>query len=430
MAPSISSKQDGTIKPLMTLLKEETFEYHRKLESLSFFGQLINHTLPLDSYVNQLKGLSIIHSVMENELASSKDQIVTKVWDENLRKLKYLEEDIAFFAPRVPSENRSPIESALALADSIMRSAVDNPISLLGYLYVFEGSTLGNNMHQPDVSACFSLPGIEGCRYFYNYGNDLNNHWKQFSNRMNIIDNEENQQSILKSAHDAFAGLELFYNKLYPLDKENSFRHITRINPEAGNHPIPEDEREIEAALKASDRCWNEFPYYQLRYSDRGKRFSDSDNCWLATLPDLKQHDLNKQIKWLCHVLATRGMPSVMMESNLNFLAHELKSAVPEKSDFYKKLELASEALKSSRMSLIDSSKTQKLTEEFGKQAEVAADKRFKNMGLLLVSAVVDEKSGMPGTLSALRDWLVQSDMFSEQGIKAIDTLIETANQI
>ena len=34
---------------------------------------------------------------------------------------------------------------------------------------------------------------------------------------------------------------------------------MARINPEAGNHPIPKDEREIQAALKASTRSWAEF---------------------------------------------------------------------------------------------------------------------------------------------------------------------------
>ena len=124
---------------------------------------------------------------------------------------------------------------------------------------------------------------------------------------MNVALNDPSlHDSILEAAHEAFHGLEVLYRALYPLEKTEKNFHVTRINPEAGNHPIPEDEREITAALKASDRGWQAFPYYALRYGDRGKRFSDSDTCWLVTLTALDPQTIQKQIDWLCRVLATR----------------------------------------------------------------------------------------------------------------------------
>jgi len=116
--------------------------------------------------------------------------------------------------------------------------------------------------------------------------------------------------------------------------KEKKF-HVAQINPEAGNHPIPEDEREIQAALQASNRGWAEFPYYQQRYGERGKRFSDSDTCWLATLVTLDPESLQKQIDWLCRMLSTRGMPSILLEHSLRYLYAEPVHAVPGKKDLY-----------------------------------------------------------------------------------------------
>ncbi len=118
---------------------------------------------------------------------------------------------------------------------------------------------------------------------------------------------------VIEAAHDAFSGLEVLYTALYPLQSSQKKYHVARSNPEAGNHPIPEDEREIQAAIKASDRGWAEFGYYEQRYGQRGKLFSDSDVCWLVTLTRLDQNILHQQIDWLCRVLAARGMPSIMI---------------------------------------------------------------------------------------------------------------------
>ena len=56
------SKERST--QIMTRLKEETKEYHSKLESLPYFKALIDHRLPLECYVNQLRAMAIIHSVL------------------------------------------------------------------------------------------------------------------------------------------------------------------------------------------------------------------------------------------------------------------------------------------------------------------------------------------------------------------------------
>ena len=45
----------------------------------------------------------------------------------------------------------------------------------------------------------------------------------------------------------------------------------------------------------------SEFPYYQERYGERGKRFSDSDTCWLVTLTNLNQESLQLAMQGSCH---------------------------------------------------------------------------------------------------------------------------------
>jgi len=416
---------------IMALLKAETAAYHTKLESLPYFGELIAHRLPLECYVNQLRALSVIHSVLEKQLAASANEHIVRVWEDDLRKLPLLMEDLDFFAPRVSSDNTPTIEVALSIAAKIRMRGVELPLSLLGYLYVMEGSTLGNQMHQPDITKSYNLAGVDGSRYYSSYKNSVKTRWQQFTGKMNEALNDPTLYgSVVEAAHETFVGLESLYNALFPIKKSGSTFHVVRINSEAGNHPIPTDKREIQAALNASNRCWDEYPYYEKRYEKRGKRFSDSDTCWLATLTTLDQIDVQKHVDWLCRVLAARGMPTLMMETLLHYLSLELTAAVPENKALYHKLLKSSEKLKKKRLSHIEEKTFNNLAEEF--EQSVAKDMResLKNTGFLLVSAVIDEKNGISGALSGLSKWLVDVDRFPNVWIAAVEQTINKTKSI
>ncbi len=393
---------DDRATKIMARLKKETGEYHAKLESLPYFKALIDHKLPLESYVNQLQALAVIHGVFENEIAMSADKRVLTIWNDGLKKLPLLQEDLKFFEPRVVSNHTSSIEAALAMTEKIRLRRVDNPITLLGYLYVFEGSTLGNSMHRPDISKTFHLDGMNGCRYYASYMNDVSTHWNQFSAKMNdVLDNPVLQHPIIEAAHEAFAGLEEVYRVLYPLGKTEKSLHVTRINPEAGNHPMPDDEREIQAALKASTRSWTEFPYYEHRYGERGKRFSDSDTCWLVTLTRLDQKSMQRQIEWIGRLLATRGMPQIMLEYTLNYLHAELTMANPDHTETYDKLRTSADLLRKARTQFISDNDFELISNKFDQSVGDELARQYKNTGKLLVAAVVDDHNGIKRASSA-----------------------------
>jgi len=416
---------------IMALLKAETAAYHTKLESLPYFGELIAHRLPLECYVNQLRALSVIHSVLEEQLVASENELIARVWEDGLRKLPLLMEDLDFFAPRVSSDNTPTIEVALSIAAKIRMRGVELPLSLLGYLYVMEGSTLGNQMHQPDITKSYHLAGLDGSRYYSSYKDSVKTRWQQFTGKMNEALNDPTFHGlVVEAAHETFVGLESLYNALFPIKKSGSTFHVVRINSEAGNHPIPTDKREIQAALNASNRCWDEYPYYEKRYEKRGKRFSDSDTCWLATLTTLDQIDVQKHVDWLCRVLAARGMPTLMMETLLHYLSLELTAAVPENKALYDKLLKSSEKLKEKRLSHIEEKTFNNLAEEFEQSVAVDMRKSFKNTGFLLVSAVIDEKNGISGALSGLSKWLVDVDRFPSVWIAAVEQTINKTKSV
>ncbi len=415
---------------IMARLKESTKGRHARLESLPYFAALMAHQLPLECYVAQLRALAIIHGVMESEVASIDDTPAAKVWDERLRKLPLLESDLRFFEPRVISDIPSALQAAIALTDKIRLRRVENPVTLLGYLYVFEGSTLGNNMHLPDVSATFHLDGSNGCSYYSSYQDRVRSSWEHFTGTVNsaLTDPAEHAQ-IIEAAHEAFTGLEGVYKALFPIEEKGRAFHVARINPEAGNHPIPDDEREIQAALKASSRCREEFPYYALRYGERGKRFSDSDTCWLATLTGLDQATMQKQIDWLGRVLATRGMPLILLEYTLRFLHEELTKAGVQSKSSYGSLLQAAEALARARSERLSAMDLEALANDFEAAVGPELAKKYKNTGRLLASAVADEKNGVKGAVLSLQGWMTDAERFDETWVMAVNDIIAKANE-
>lgn len=277
----------------------------------------------------------------------------------------------------------------------------------------------------------YHLDGLDGSRYYSSYKDSIRTRWQQFTGKMNEALNEPTlHDSVIQAAHETFVGLESLYNALFPLKKSDNSFHVVRINSEAGNHPIPTDKREIQAALNASNRCWNEYPYYEKRYEKRGKRFSDSDTCWLATLIALDQNDLQKQVDWLCRVLATRGMPSLMMETLLHYLSLELTAAIPENKALYHKLLKSSEKLKENRLKHIEEKVFNNLAEEFEQNVATGMKNSFKNTGFLLVSAVIDEKNGISGALSGLLKWLINVDRFPTAWIAAVEQTINNTKSV
>lgn len=417
--------------PIMGRLKSETSERHAQIEMLPYFKALMAHNLPLAGYAAQLKALAVIHGVLEHELASSQDPANRMVWREDLRKLPLLEADISFFEPRTGTSHSSIVDIALHMAQKVRLRSVEVPVTLLGYLYVFEGSTLGNHMHQPDVVATFKLDAGEGSRYYQSYQDGVASHWQIFSERMNTsLADVSQHDAVIAAAHEAFDGLDRLYAALHPLSPEKKHPHITQINPEAGNHPMPEDAREIEAALKASTRAWEKYPYYPHRYGARGKKFSDSDTCWLITLTQLDAQGVVKQIRWLGRYLASHGMPQIMLEHTLYFLYDELVAAIPEKQDAYSKLKAAAEDLNNIRSAIISERDVEQIAAAFDQRVGSKLAQKYTGSGELLVASVADDISTLGGVSANLQDWMTDSQRFSGDWIAAVHATVEKSRQV
>ncbi len=88
-------------------------------------------------------------------------------------------------------------------------------------------------------------------------------------------------------------------------------------NPEAGTHAVSTDERELRAGREAAAQSWDECPYYEARFGERGRLFCDSDTSWLITRCDAGRGNALRDIRWLGGVLSSRGIPQILLERHL-----------------------------------------------------------------------------------------------------------------
>jgi hypothetical protein len=190
-------------------------------------------------------------------------------------------------------------------------------------------------------------------------------------------------------------------------------------NPEAGDHAVSTDPLEKSAAEAAVRASWREFPYYPKRYGERGWRFSLSDTGWIQTLCHLSVHDARSQVAWLGRMLATRGMPTYMLERHLILLHQELLGVAPDRESRYASLLDCAESLRETRIAQIAQVRFDELSQQFearvrGRVAHVA------NMGVIVVAAAADERSGITGTIASVENWLCDPSRFDAEWIAAV----------
>jgi hypothetical protein len=316
-----------------------------------------------------------------------------------------------------------------AMASRIRLLGIEDPVSLLGYVYVLQGTILGNRVHLPDIQRTFKVGRTNGAAFYAGYGDQTDECWALFATLMNSFDAvDETTGRILTSAREAFAFLEEIHTALFPLPAADGMIFTsTSLNPEAGNHAVPADEREIAAAIIAGRLCREEFPYFDERYGERGKRFTDSDASWLATLARLTPPLIISQVAWLGGVLASRGMPRITLERQLFYLHEELVKAVPGKQTDYDRLMEAMSWLKKERLRHISAEMFDSLCHAFATKTGNELGGKMKGTGSLIVSAVSDEKAGIAAAVPGIEAWLTDAGRFSAEWNTAVRETIARA---
>jgi len=412
---------------LMAALKQAVSGRHARMESLPFVTALAGGTLPLAAYIRQLRAMAVIHAALERALARTGDQALRGLWGDRPSRLAHLRRDLGRLDSFEVPDQAAAVAAAQALADLIRRRE-ERPEDLPGVLYVLEGMTLGNATHLPDV-----LRGFGGgpAHYYTGYGDRTGASWLAFSAAMDALPVEAaGRERLIQTAHRCFDHLETLYRSLHPAVEAGLVRTASMLNPEAGDHPVPDRAEELRAALAAARRCREEFPYFDARYQDRGRAFARSDAAWLATLLDLPASLVFSQVDWLGRILGNRGIPRLCLERQLVDLHEAIGEAWPEGREAARVLRDAAGQLRAERLRLLPEPEWNRLEQRFDQALEGDLADRFRGTGGLILSAVCDQACGIERAVLSLQPWLTAPARFPPGWVAAVEGLFAQARAI
>jgi heme oxygenase len=407
---------------LLDHLRSVTWHRHEAFERLPFVTALVNGTLPLQSYLGQLRGLAVMISAVSYSISKTSPIVTAHIQPLVKARFELLCADLAFFSPRLVPDIRAAVLLSLEIARKICTVSYSSSGKLLGYIYVLQGTTKGNQVHLPDIIRCFDLTDEQGASFYRGFGDGTHSSWEEFSSVMNSIAGEAALDEAVQGAVEMYDALEQFHNLLYPLPEGAPVFTATALNPEAGDHPVPQNPGILQAALRAGRRCRDEFSYYELRYGERGRRFIDSDAAWLAALTELPEAVVACQVVWLARLLSARGMPFLLMERQLELLVEELGSLgnnIPVAA-----LQAVQCDLYSQRCSRIPQSCFDETCRTVSELISSPRNVDFPDLPLVLVAAFADRLAGIPECLASLTTWLMGQAILTDEEMEMIQNIL------
>lgn len=414
--------------PITESLQAATYDQNVRIGELPFFESAAARQVAPESYVALLRGLKTIYAAFEQALAQSGDAAAQRVWGGDLHKQGLLDHDLAACGAAPTAHIPAAELSAEALAEHIRLRAASRPRSLIGSAYALATWYVGGAEVCAHLHALLGLPAEAGVSYLASFERWGQRHWPAFAARLNDVAlDERGHHEAVQAAREALNGIEQLIYELHPINRAPIGNLVRVLNLEAGNHPIADDMAEIKAMMRAHQRNIAIFPYWDMRYGMRGRKFSWSDGGWLIALVGEEQEIVNHQVRWLTRLLAVRGMPQWLMEVYLQILAEELSSAVPAKAALYAKLTEAARMLAEERRATISDEQMGQLDARFYAQVGAGWQAWMPNCGGLLAAAVADERAGVAHAVAAIAGWMTDPARFPEAWIAAVHDLIAQA---
>jgi heme oxygenase len=394
-------------------IRAATASQHQRVEALPYGRAVLDGTVPIGHYAGFLRAVDLIHGELLQALELARDRDLRAVAGPFYERRALLSQDLAWLKADPLHVDAASLQ-ALVLGQKMRLAALRQPARLLGHAYVLEGSQLGGLVQQAALRKRSELHA--GGLLYLSSGSRAG--FGEFAKRLTAaLSSEEAVQAAIAGAVEAFEGFEQILKAVDPL-RANQLRLAQELNPDAGTHAVPDDLREIEAALRAGERSYREVAYYPARYGERGLGFIRSDSAWLVTLTREDEQHLLRQIDWIGRVLASRGMPRILLEQHLQMLHEALIRSKPSGS--YGGLLKAAAVLREERLASLPNFDA--LVDAFAARFESQIIPG-REAATLLAAAAADEQRGIPLAVQSLSKWLLDPARFSAGWI-------ETANEL
>jgi heme oxygenase len=280
-----------------------------RLDALSFSEKVAAGTVAIARYASFLRALDAVYAELEHAVATSPLEALRGAASVLAERREELGRDVAFLGVDRRGVDAAVLRS-LVLAQSIRLDATRVCETLLGHLFVLEGAQLHCLSLSSELLRHSELQG-GGLRYLASKADRV----LRLEEYAPLIAAEPAREQAIVGAQHALEGFEPILGVI----ASGQYNDVLAgaLNPDAGTHPIPNDVREVHAALLAGERSREAWPYYEARYGERGLRFTRSDSAWLVTLLREGVEVAARQIAWLGRVLAARGMPRYLLELHL-----------------------------------------------------------------------------------------------------------------
>jgi heme oxygenase len=194
---------------IMLMLRDRTAELHGIAEKQPFQRALICGEITREGYAAYLGQMFVIHSSLEAGLARCSEPVVQRIVTGEQFQAGNLKSDLAVLGD-FATPQATP--AALMLTEAI--DASHDAASLLGHLYVLEGSKNGNAFVARAIRRALNLTAGTGDRYLDPHGPEQRPIWAAFKARM------DGEQWTSQQRDDMLAAARMMFSAIVDLSSE------------------------------------------------------------------------------------------------------------------------------------------------------------------------------------------------------------------
>jgi heme oxygenase len=166
---------------VMEALRSGTAELHQLAESQEFQRRMARGELTRPEYSAWLGQMLLIHRALEAALAELRpaDRRFAPVVVEHFKEPNLVDDLAALGAAEA-----EPLPATRRILERVAAARRDEPLRLLGFHYVLEGSMNGNRFLARRLGPALGLTAGRGDRYLDPYGDRQREVWSQFKEEM------------------------------------------------------------------------------------------------------------------------------------------------------------------------------------------------------------------------------------------------------
>lgn len=194
-----------TCPSLAHMLKTSTQELHDRAENADFQRAFAAGNISREQYARFLIQMLHVHAALDPALrthAATNPALQPIVSESHCRHALILQD----LADLGVAPDSAPIHAPTArFADYITTTAIEDPVSLVGILYVKEGATNGNKIIVKSIRQTLGLHESEASRYLDPHGPEQRKRWMAFKATLDTLPvNDEQKARIVNAARKTF----------------------------------------------------------------------------------------------------------------------------------------------------------------------------------------------------------------------------------